>query len=354
VRNGGRVRPLDGIRGIAVIAVMVGHELVVLGSVFSVMLFFVLSGFLITSMLLDEHDRRGRVSLRGFYERRLRRLGPALAVALAAFVILNALVLRYGQGGVPERQALSSVGFSAVFGANVAAGYGQLSRPLLHLWSLSMQEQFYALWPFMLLLLLRRRIPPRVIAAALGLVAVLVAAIDAAMSYGVLAPPPWTAPFLQSAPLAVGCAAAFTARRIRRAPVWTSLPTAAAFGFVLGSLVAGQAADHSRAATLILTPLFWLACAWLVVMVTVEGPATVVKKLVSARWLVAAGTISYGLYLYHALLMNVAPSWGQPWERELLAIPLAIASYYGLEQRFRRRRSRQDEPVVEARPVPAY
>src|SRR5262249_43021700 len=147
---------------------------------------------------------------------------------------------------------------------------------------LSMEEQFYAVWPLALLLLLRRRIRPGVIAVGLALVAVLVAVTDAAESYRIVAPPPWTAPILQSAPLAVGCAAAFAARRIRRAPGWTPSPTAAAFGFVLGWLVAGRIADHSRAATLVLTPLFWVACAWLVAMVSVEGPPTVVKRLVSA------------------------------------------------------------------------
>ena len=87
-----RVRALDGLRGAAVIAVLLFHDQRLKGGYLGVDLFFVLSGFLITSLLLADHDRHGRVGLRRFYERRARRLLPALACVLV-FVALYAVVL---------------------------------------------------------------------------------------------------------------------------------------------------------------------------------------------------------------------------------------------------------------------
>ncbi|HEX5088315.1 MAG TPA: acyltransferase [Nocardioides sp.] len=139
---------LDGLRGVAVLIVVLDHGQVraVQGAGGAgVTLFFVLSGFLITGLLLREHDRVGRIDLRAFYRRRARRLLPALTVFLAA------VVAHYGSIAVP------SAVVTVLYIANVpAAGSGTaLFFPLHHMWSLAVEEQFYLLWPAATLLLLR-------------------------------------------------------------------------------------------------------------------------------------------------------------------------------------------------------
>src|ERR1700749_5223776 len=91
-RRLGRRPVLDGIRGIAILLVMLMHTQILANGYAGVDVFFGLSGFLITTLLLEERDRTGRISLRGFYERRARRLLPALGLLLLACVLVNALL----------------------------------------------------------------------------------------------------------------------------------------------------------------------------------------------------------------------------------------------------------------------
>ncbi|MDQ4069687.1 MAG: acyltransferase, partial [Actinomycetota bacterium] len=159
---------LDGVRALAVMLVVAVHVTYVLvpawagrwvpGGFLGVDVFFVLSGFLITTLLLEEHHRSGRVSLRGFYVRRARRLLPAVGVLLLAHGVLTALI-RADLGH--EARSAAAV---ALYGANwvIAAG-GSLSAGLGHLWSLSVEEQFYMVWPVLLLAALRCRRPTAVI-----------------------------------------------------------------------------------------------------------------------------------------------------------------------------------------------
>lgn len=145
---------LDSLRGVAVAAVVAYHLGHLDGGFLGVDLFFALSGFLITTLLLDSHERSGRVDLRGFWTRRVRRLLPALA-AVVALVAGAALVL-----GWPEAQRgrlAREGGATLVSVANwqqVAAGVDYWSPavgPFRHAWSLSVEEQVYLLWPLLLL-----------------------------------------------------------------------------------------------------------------------------------------------------------------------------------------------------------
>jgi len=145
----GHLRPLDGLRGIAVMAVFLVHlySPVFGGGGWGVDLFFVISGFLITKLLYEEYDRSQRVDLRGFYLRRLFRLQPAMLVLLAVVVIASFGAFS-AVGGVVRRQALYTVLLS---GNLFAIGEGSVARPVLgHTWSLGLEEQFYLVWPFLL------------------------------------------------------------------------------------------------------------------------------------------------------------------------------------------------------------
>ena len=186
---------LDGLRALAVLGVMAYHEpdLELAGGFLGVDLFFVLSGFLITGLLLDEHRRSGKVSLRSFWNRRGRRLLPALAALLLAVVVLTTVL-----GDVAQRRDLPSGVVSAVFYvsnwnliANHHSYFDQFSSlsPLRHLWSLAIEEQFYLLWPIVVIACLRhnRRLLIGVTIVAtimsIGLMAVLVGDGDPSRSY---------------------------------------------------------------------------------------------------------------------------------------------------------------------------
>ena len=119
------------------------------GGLVGVTMFFVLSGYLITTLLLDERRSTGSSNLRSFYIRRAARLFPALALVLVV-VGLGLLV-----AGHPDT-AGSGVGFSALYVSNLAVAAGANLGPLEHTWSLSIEEQFYLVWPAVLLVFVGR------------------------------------------------------------------------------------------------------------------------------------------------------------------------------------------------------
>ena len=155
-------RDIEGLRALAVGLVVLYHAdlLGVRGGFVGVDVFFVLSGFLITNLLVNEHHSSGRISIKNFYARRARRLLPASALVIALTTIASRLwlePLRLRDIGV---DAMASSGFVAnlVF-ANRSTDYLQAGvppSPFQHFWSLSVEEQFYVIWPTLLLLLLWR------------------------------------------------------------------------------------------------------------------------------------------------------------------------------------------------------
>src|SRR3954449_10507032 len=145
------IAALDGLRGLAVIAVLFFHAGRMRGGFLGVDLFFALSGFLITSLLLAEVDRRGRVGLVAFWGRRFRRLLPAVLLLLVAVTVIVTLV-----ASIPERAATLEDGPWAQFylaNWHAIAGHRdywasfELPRMFGHLWSLAIEEQFYVVWP---------------------------------------------------------------------------------------------------------------------------------------------------------------------------------------------------------------
>jgi peptidoglycan/LPS O-acetylase OafA/YrhL len=151
---------LDGVRALAVTAVLVYHlgARWLPGGFLGVDVFFVLSGFLITSLLATEWDARGRIDIGGFYLRRARRLLPALFVMLGTVVLVTSAV---APDELPRLRG--DVGAALAYSTNWTqiawhrSYFEALGRPSLlqHLWSLAVEEQFYLLWPVLLLLCLR-------------------------------------------------------------------------------------------------------------------------------------------------------------------------------------------------------
>jgi peptidoglycan/LPS O-acetylase OafA/YrhL len=148
---------LEGLRGVAVLAVMLYHFDATAGlfpgGSLGVDLFFVLSGFLITTLLLEERWRTGMISLAAFYRRRARRLLPALILFLAFFALITIAASQPGVDRLP-----ATVGASLLYVFNWLDDWGGASTGGAgHLWSLSVEEQFYLAWPVALILALKAR-----------------------------------------------------------------------------------------------------------------------------------------------------------------------------------------------------
>src|SRR3954471_21397865 len=182
----GYVPGLDGLRGIAVIAVLLFHGGVTWakGGFLGVDVFFVLSGFLITSLLLDERWKTGTVKLSRFWARRARRLLPALLILLAAMAAYATWVPMQSPLGDLRRDVLATLAYVSnwhfiIDGGSYFARNAPPS-PLRHTWSLAIEEQFYVLWPLLFIAVARGRHRLTKLAVLIG---VGIAASIAAMAY---------------------------------------------------------------------------------------------------------------------------------------------------------------------------
>ena len=167
--TGRHLPALNGLRGVAVLGVVAYHLQLgwASGGYLGVDLFFVLSGFLITSLLLEEWVASGRINLAAFWGRRAKRLLPALflvVAALALYLILNAIFGGPGANGLVDLSGLRGDAIWTLLYANNwhliyahQSYFAEFSTPspLQHTWSLAIEEQFYLVWPLVLLLLLR-------------------------------------------------------------------------------------------------------------------------------------------------------------------------------------------------------
>ena len=153
---------IDGLRAIAVLGVLLFHAGIpfLSGGYVGVDVFFVISGYLITGIILDD-CRKGRFSILAFYGRRVRRIFPALIVVLACSLIAGWFLLLPIHYEMLSKEALAAALFVPNFLFWSEAGYFDtkaILKPLLHLWSLGIEEQFYLVWPLTLLFVARQRI----------------------------------------------------------------------------------------------------------------------------------------------------------------------------------------------------
>lgn len=327
---------IDGLRAIAVLSVVLFHADLhyFSGGYVGVDIFFVLSGFLITSILLKDLQA-GQFSILKFYERRARRIAPALILVtvltmIAAFIVASPSEIV----GVFESAAATAL-FIANFRFWQATGYFDTAaeeRPLLHMWSLAVEEQFYIVFPFILLLLWRSRRDKLVLIFMIG------AAISMAIAE-------------------IGWRTAPTANFF--------LPFSRFWELLAGSILAVQMQSRTPGEDRFAEPLAVTGLAMIILSIFAfdkfvpspslylllpvggaylvirhAGPSSFVTRILSLRWVVGLGLISYSVYLYHQPLLafsriampaSIRPDWLLPL-MGLLSLPLGYLSWRFVEQ----------------------
>ena len=308
-----RIPTLDGWRGIAILIVIISHVGIVLchwtGSFgqHGVAIFFVLSGFLITSRLLREQETRGSTNLKHFYIRRFFRLMPAAWTFLA---VRSAFFLNNGRG-------ISSLELPAclLFFRNYVDGSGAHASTAGHFWSLSIEEQFYLIWPSMMIILGARRARW---AALFGAMSV---ALWRFLHLGELTQLPIQATFAtqyRADGLLLGCAAALFLPVLRpHVRRWMLFP-------LLTALVACLSIDRY------LIPFYESAVIALLLVATSEFPVSFLGRILDWKPLAFVGAVSYSLYLWQQPMLGARSA------RDLYVclpafIAIAFASYRFIE-----------------------
>jgi len=307
-RSGARLRydpALDGIRAVGVALVVLFHGGVswATGGFLGVSVFFTLSGFLITSLLLAEQGATGGVGFRRFWVRRLRRLMPAAVACLALILVLTATVLHTAKdtlrGDVVA--ALADVAnWRFYFSGQSYANLFAVPSPVQHYWSLAIEEQFYLVFPVLVwLVLVRLRWSRGVLAAmfAAGFVAATAVSVALGAAHADLV---YYATFTRVAELLSGCLLALAVTRWGRpdpasSPAWWAVvggPLALA-GLIVIMVRTVQGDEWLYSGGLAAFSLLSVA---LIATARRPGP---LRTLLSLKPFVALGLISYGVYLYH-------------------------------------------------------
>ena len=326
---------LDGLRGVAVLLVVAFHASVpgFGGGFLGVEVFFVISGFLITGILLREIEENGRLDLKNFYIRRALRLLPALVLCLVVLMGVWTVVGEWEELRHTSTGALYVIFYSV----NWARSYGWGDTGLLsHTWSLSIEEQFYIAWPFCLLLMLRG-LGPRKTAVSIALLTGLVYLSN----FLRIDDTRWTALYLGTWSRAGGllCGASLAAwawrdptrvRGLASRYAWLAAPGAALLLAVLQLHFAASDPWLYKiglplcgvASSVLIATLSWNESYWFCRLF----------RLRPLRWI---GKRSYGLYLWHYpvfILMTPSPWWARISLGAGLAIGIAAVSYHFIEK----------------------
>ncbi len=349
-----RAPALDGLRTIAILAVILYHLHVPHfdGGFIGVTVFFVLSGFLITTLLLGEHRKTGRIRLGAFWGKRVLRLYPALiAFVLVGLALWNWVGDYKGATFSPGEAAFIALSYTG----NLFRSFWDTTQGVFaHTWSLSMEEQFYLVWPPVLVLLFAIRSRRRWLMAGLGVV-IVGASVASWLSYtkpnGGSTPDVYFSPVLGVVPLATGCLLALMLddERVRRVAAgiaghlasWIGL--AALVGVLLW--IDGDWTQHAATFGVVL-PVTGLVSAVLIGgLVSVRTPVSAALSWTPMSWF--GRRVSYSAYLWHPLVIALLGTfaigaWGKVWLIGA-ALLVAVGAAYAVEVPVEKARKRVRE-----------
>lgn len=309
-----RIAELDGVRGVAILAVLGVHTGTLRGGNHGVDIFFTLSGFLITSILLLEFDGTDNISLSRFYARRALRLFPALFVYVAACALWA--IKEPEIFAISPKTAIASALF---YFANWVLAFGPSSGeptlgPLAHFWSLSIEEQFYFTWPLFLLVAFKLRIRRSVIAYTALAVAILSVAERLYLRHeGASILRIYMGTDTRADGLLIGCACAFVRDRI-------NIPRR--LGLAACWIIAFLLFTTPWASTYWVWGSFFVAsaCTGIVLLSVTTEPDIALRSIVGSQTLIYFGQRSYSLYLWHYVFTHYLLL-----RLEALPVPAAIA-----------------------------
>ncbi len=347
-------RWLDGLRGVAVLMVLAFHFRLLGGGWLGVDIFFVLSGFLITSLLLEEWQQRGTICLKRFYLRRALRLMPAFFTLLILCGIY-ALVFQSAEEAANTRREMA---VAACYISNWPWLHNTNMPMLGHTWSLSVEEQFYLLWPLLLYGMLRCGVPRKRIIRVTWIGIITCVLYRLGLHFG---HPPSGAERMvytlriymgldtRADALLVGCFAGMLVS-------WNLVPRSRRFitGMSIASVIyvaviwrfsTTRSLDHVSFYYGLFTVVALMVAT--VIIRLMAAPAGLASTILESKPLVGIGRISYGLYLFHVpIIYWVSPSglgWQYPGSTLLVAaltLAAAVLSFFCVERPFLRLKRR--------------
>lgn len=295
--NSKQYRPdIDGLRAIAVVAVLINHlsSSILPGGFIGVDIFFVISGFLITSQIHKELCE-STFSINQFYKRRINRIAPALVLILGAtwsagVVLLSpADLVRLGNSSIFAMLGLSNIFFWREYGSYFAGN--SIEAPLLHTWSLGVEEQFYIIWPALIIFLFkfgRRHMLGVMLALTIGAIFISQVGVNLAASASYYLLP---TRFFE---LMIGGVLAFVTLRFSPSNLWQ-----ARVGIFLGFLlIVGSLALINKSSSFPGILALW-PCLGAALILWAGSGNQPPSRILSSRPLVFIGLISYSLYLWH-------------------------------------------------------
>lgn len=331
---------IDTLRAAAVLSVIVFHieKNWLPGGFLGVDIFFVISGFLMTAILLREMSGGGgRFSLKAFYIRRIKRILPAFFAVLAATLIGGFFLFTKDDFFLLWKSALTALGFASNLYFARGKDYfdpAQEEKPLLHIWSLSVEEQFYFVFPILLLLVARKS--PRV---QFGFLAAL-CALSLAASFMPSAFDKYYLPHLRACEMLVGSLTAVWMRC--RQPAVGRRCAAAGVLFAVCILSTCLFA-YSEQTAYFPGPAALIPCLAVAALIYFNHYEHPLKKFFQSKITVAAGLISYSLYLWHwpilAFMRYIGPDNLPPYSPAaavVLILLLSLFSYHCIEKPFKK------------------